>query len=42
MPKGCSATIAKGDDDAQSLSEAFKQQFGDAKYCGTMGQRVRV
>jgi ABC-type uncharacterized transport system substrate-binding protein len=41
-PKGCSAAIAKGDDGTQSLADAFRQQLGDTKYGGTLGQPVRV
>jgi ABC-type uncharacterized transport system substrate-binding protein len=42
VPHGCSPTVVKADDNTQSLTEAFREQFGDAKYGGTTGQPVRV
>jgi ABC-type uncharacterized transport system substrate-binding protein len=42
VPQGCSATVAKGEADTQSLSDAFRQQFGDATYGGTMGQPAKI
>ena len=42
VPKGCEVTIAKYDGDSERLSDAFKRQFGDANYGGTLGQPVRV
>ena len=42
VPAGCAVAISDEEGEAQRLSDAFKQQFGDTKYGGTMGQPARV